>query len=91
MRGDEQGVVQALQAQLQHQQLPRLLKLKAKVDAGQPLDDYDLRFLKDALAAGWQARSVMHQSRELQGLAGHIFRLYHQICDQALANERRLS
>ena len=37
--------------------LPRALAIKARVDAGEPLNDSDIQFLKQALEdAGWRRR-----------------------------------
>lgn len=83
-----QGVVLALLEELNDRHIPRLLKLKDKVEAGECLDDFDLRFLKDAIETAEEAKALVHQHPELNDLAGQLFHLYNHITDQALKNKR---
>ncbi|WP_417362315.1 hypothetical protein [Gallaecimonas pentaromativorans] len=82
------GVVLALLEQLNDHHIPRLLKLKEKVEEGSRLDDYDLRFLKDAISVAEEEKDLIHQHPELNELAGQLYHLYNLITDQAIVNER---
>jgi len=83
------GVVLALLEQLNEIQIPRLLKLKEKVEAGQLLDDFDLRFLKDAIDIAEEDKELIYEHPELSELAGQLFHLYNHITEKALANARK--
>jgi len=82
------GTVQVLLDRLNNHRLPRLVRLKDKVDNGAPLDDYDLRFLKNVLDDAEEARAVMADHEDLQDLVTRLVDLYHQVTAQALENEQ---
>lgn len=41
------GLIQVLAERMESQRLPRALSLKEKVDQGETLDDFDIKFLED--------------------------------------------
>jgi hypothetical protein len=47
---EDAGLIAVLLERLEKQRLPRALELKAKVDQGDRLNEFDLTFLKETLA-----------------------------------------
>lgn len=84
----DQGVIAALLERFQEFRLPRLLRLKEKVDQGAKLGDEDLDFLKRVFADAEEVKHLVAKHPELQELAGRAVRLYQEITAQALKNEQ---
>jgi uncharacterized membrane protein YfbV (UPF0208 family) len=83
------GVIQALVERLSNQRLPRALDLKEKVDAGEPLSNYDLQFLEEVFADAQHIRPLVERHPEYQELASRMVRLYKEIMDKAMENEKK--
>jgi hypothetical protein len=81
------GVIVALLERMRTQRLPRALDIKAKVDAGGTLDEYDLAFLDDVMRNAEDLRPVWEHHPELQEIIAKMVHLYHEITTKALANE----
>jgi hypothetical protein len=91
MRSDtttERGVAVALLERLIHLRLPRVLKIKERVDRGERLGEVDVDFLEAALADSANAKPLIDHHPELEGIAVRMISLYHHITEKALANER---
>lgn len=82
------GVVQVLLKRLDEERLPYALELKARVDAGECLDDHDVRFLRQVFMDASTAQRLCAKHPELQSLVGRLVALYTDITDRALENER---
>jgi hypothetical protein len=83
----DQGVIMALLDRLNNQRLPRLLRLKEKVDAGEPLADEDLEFLHEVFADADRAKPIIDRHPEYQNLIARVVHLYSDITAKALENE----
>ena len=83
------GVTQVLLDRLNNQRLPRALELKEKVDAGEPLGEYDLRFLDEVFADAQTIQPMVDRHPEYQPLVARIIHLYKEILDKALENENK--
>lgn len=85
------GIIQVLLKRLESQQLPRALSLKKKVDRGEPLNDYDIKFLQQVFADAEYIRPFVIRNPEYQNLLSRVIHLYKEITDKALENERKRS
>ena len=83
------GVTQVLLDRLNNQRLPRALELKEKVDAGESLGEYDLRFLDEVFADAQTIQPMVDRHPEYQPLVARVIHLYKEILDKALENENK--
>ena len=82
------GVLAVLIERLDTQRLPRALELKAKVDRGERLDDFDMAFLQDVFADTANIKPLIDRHPEAQEITGKMIGLYNEITAKALANEK---
>jgi hypothetical protein len=84
---DDTGTIVTLLERLRTQRLPRLLDLKAKVDAGRTLDAFDLQFLEEVFTTANELRPLWERHPEFDQIGSQLAHLYHEITERALANE----
>ncbi len=80
--------IQVLLERITHMRLPRALDLKAKVERGECLTDFDIEFLEHVFADAGHAKSIADRHAELQSLAARLVGLYSEITRLALENEK---
>ena len=87
----DEGVLTVIDERMQAQRFPRALELKAKVDAGETLEDFDIDFLEKVFEDCTGLKPLLDRHPQYQELAARMMSLYHAITTQALANEQASS
>jgi hypothetical protein len=90
-RDKDLGVIQALLIRLNDLRMPQALRLKKKVDAGEPLSDYDLRFVKRALSESAEAHRLAAKHPKYQHVVDEMTALYNEIVRKGAANEQAVT
>jgi hypothetical protein len=83
------GVIHALVERFNTQRLPRALELKKRVDSGEKLSDHDMHFLEEVFRDTETIKTLVDRNPEYQQLAANANRLYKEILDKALENEKK--
>ena len=82
------GTIAVLAKRMVEERLPKALAMKARVDKGEVLNDNDLAFLDDVVAGARQNWGLLKDPRVLE-VAGQMTRLYKEITEKALENEKK--
>lgn len=83
------GVVQSLVEEFENHRLPRLLRLKDKVDNGDAINDVDLDFLSQEIKDASLTMHMIVNYPELNRFSSLVVHLCKDICDQAIENEAK--
>ena len=82
------GLIQVLAERFETQRLPHALSIKAKVDEGEVLDKFDIKFLEQVFEDANTIKPLLDRHPEWQPLAARMIDLYKEITDKALENEK---
>lgn len=83
----DQGVIQVLLDRFNQQRLPRAMEMKAKVDRGEKLEEFDVSYLAGVLEDIQQIRPLLERHPEYEPLVVKGLALYKEIVDKATQNE----
>lgn len=83
------GVVQSLVQEFETHRLPRLLRLKDKVDNGETINDIDLIFLSQEIKDAYLTKNMIFNYPELNIFCLLMVHLCKDICDEAIQNEAK--
>ncbi len=85
----DKGVIAALIQRFENYRLPRALRLKDKVDAGDPLSDADVEYLEKLFQNTQQIMPLIDRHPEYQDLVTKAISLYQHITEKGLENEKK--
>ena len=86
---EDLGVIQALLERFEKQRLPWALDLKARVDAGERLSDFDMTTLEEVFATAKRIEPLIERHPEYNELVARAIHLYKEITERALQNEQK--
>lgn len=83
------GIIQSLVQEIEQHRLPRLFRIKDKLDRGEVINDVDFECLcKDIRDAGLAMHLTVNYP-ELQEFCLSMSHFYKELCDEALNNQQR--
>jgi hypothetical protein len=85
---DDAGLAVVLIERFEHWILPRVLEIKAKVDRGEKLADFDLDFLENVLKDAEEIKPHVDRAPEYQSLYTRAISLYGEITQKAVEAEQ---
>jgi hypothetical protein len=85
----DKGMLMVLLERFNKQRLPRALAMKKKVDAGELLDDYDHKYIKELQKDASQVKPIIERNPEYKELAANIINLYKEIIEKDIENKKR--
>ncbi len=83
------GIIQSLLQEFEQHRLPRLLRLKEKVDRGEVINDVDFEFLCKEIKDACMTKHLTVNFPELEEFCLHVGHLFKELCDEAVENERK--
>jgi hypothetical protein len=90
-RRAELGVIQVLLSRFSTYRLPYALQLKAQVDRGELLSEYEMRFLRKVLEEGAHACRLAAKHAKYEDVVSEATGLFTAIMSKARENERAAS
>ncbi len=89
MENREDGVSQAVIEDFVEHLLPRLMEIKAKVEAGEKLSEGDIEILDQAIDRPKKLGEFLEEHEQYKPLMAQVLNLYEEITEKALQNEQQ--
>jgi len=83
------GIFQSLMQEFEQHRLPRLLRLKDKVDRGEAINEVDFEFLCKEIKDACMTKHLTINYPELEEFCLQVGHLFKELCDEAVENERK--
>ena len=83
------GILQSLVQEFEQHRLPRLLRLKDKVDNGEAINDVDFEFLCKEIKDACITKHLTFNYPELEEFCLYMGHLFKELCDEAVENEKK--
>lgn len=83
------GVIIALVNRFTEHRLPKVIAVKERVELGECLSEYDIKFLDEILKDANRIMPLADKHPEWQPLALRAISLYKEITEKALENEKQ--
>jgi hypothetical protein len=84
----ETGTLAVLAKRMVEERLPKALALQERVNKGGLLNDLDLAFLEEVVKDATAITPLLKDNQRLTDVAASMVRLYKEISDKALENEK---
>ena len=85
---EDAGLAAVLIERFEQWILPRALEIKARVDRGEKLSDYDIDFFDELMKDAEEVKRHVDRAPEYQTLYTRVVSLYGEITKKALENEQ---
>jgi hypothetical protein len=85
----DSGTIAALMLRFREYRLPRALRMRERVDAGERLSDEDIAWLERVFKDAQDVRPLIERHPEYRELAARMASLYNNIVERGLENEKR--
>lgn len=82
------GIIQVLLERFEHHRLPRIIEIKARLDDGNILNEFEIEYLREALHDAEMLLPFMDRHPEYEPLVCKVIHYYKLITDEALDNEK---
>jgi len=86
----DKGTLVVLFNSYKNLRLPRARTIKNKLDNGDVLNDFDIKFLNSMLDDAHHLLSLQHENPEIGPILEELFSFYDNISKEALYNEEQL-
>ena len=86
---EDTGVIVALVNRFTEHRLPKVIAIKERVELGECLSEYDIKFLDEILKDANRIVPLVDKHLEWQPLATRAISLYKEITETALENEKQ--
>ena len=83
------GILQSLMQEFEQHRLPRLLRLKDKVDSGEAINEVDFEFLCKEIKDACMTKHLTVNYPELEEFCLQVGHLFKELCDEAVENEKK--
>jgi hypothetical protein len=84
----ETGTIAVLAKRMVEERLPKALALQERINKGGLLNDLDLAFLEEVVKDAAAIKPLLKDNQRLTEVAASMVRLYKEISDKALENEK---